>query len=334
MTMSWAVTAWPPVGGLGGRITHRHPRTASTYTNTHTYADSYTHGHRYIHAQKPTHYLNSLDLTLHTAHLTDNSHSDFLRDEKCFRATRRLVILVDTFFSLSATFVQFFFSLFAWTTFLVLCFWVLLFLVSLAFFFWYLQTQRVRFGLIASLVFLWWFWICCLLCFYVCWSGSIALSQEPSLAIWSLDPHFRAKAWKMSPCGASHIFAGWISLELLCQRGQRPANWNKVCLVQKLNELQLLVRSLLWTGRICQSPGYSWKCSWGRLWFGTVRQQKAAGVNRERLGMSKLSSRQSARPGSTWMQTLAIERRYWYLRRWTIQSPAEIHCLWLCIWGE
>ena len=34
-TMSWAVTAWPPVGGLGGRITHRHPHTASTYTNTH-----------------------------------------------------------------------------------------------------------------------------------------------------------------------------------------------------------------------------------------------------------------------------------------------------------
>ena len=118
-TMSWAVTAWPPVGGLGGlransftictvkssrhghthtdrdsythtHITHRDPRTASTYSDAHTDRDSYTHGHRYT--QRPTHYLNSLDLTLHTAHLTDNSHSDFLRDEKCFRATRRLVL--------------------------------------------------------------------------------------------------------------------------------------------------------------------------------------------------------------------------------------------------
>ena len=56
-------------------------------------AGSYTHRHRYTHTQRPTHCLNSLDLTLHTEHLTDNSHSDFLRDEKCFRATRRLVFL-------------------------------------------------------------------------------------------------------------------------------------------------------------------------------------------------------------------------------------------------
>ena len=37
------------------------------------------------HTQTPTHSLN-----LHE-HTPDNSHSDFLRDEKCFRATRRLV---------------------------------------------------------------------------------------------------------------------------------------------------------------------------------------------------------------------------------------------------
>ena len=90
-TMSWAVTAWPPVGGLGGRITHRHPRTASTYANAHTHTQTYIHTDIDTHTEKPTHYLNSLDLTLHTAHLTDNSHSDFRRDEKCFRATRRLV---------------------------------------------------------------------------------------------------------------------------------------------------------------------------------------------------------------------------------------------------
>ena len=46
---------------------------------------------RETHTQRPTHYLNSLDFTLLTAHLPDNSQSDFLRDEKCFRATRRLV---------------------------------------------------------------------------------------------------------------------------------------------------------------------------------------------------------------------------------------------------
>ena len=122
-TMSWAVTAWPPVGGFGGlransftictvktftssRHGHTHTQTG-THTHTHhtqrpthclnllghTHTQTETHIHTDIdtHAQRPTHYLNSLDLTLHTAHLTDNSHSDFLRDEKCFRATRRLV---------------------------------------------------------------------------------------------------------------------------------------------------------------------------------------------------------------------------------------------------
>ena len=69
MTMSWAVTAWPPVGGLGGCITHRHPRTASTYTNTHTYADSYTHGHRYTH--RNPHTLPQLT-RLNTSHCTLN----------------------------------------------------------------------------------------------------------------------------------------------------------------------------------------------------------------------------------------------------------------------
>ena len=90
--MSWAVTAWPPVGGLGGRITHRHPHTPSTYTNTHIRRLISTR--TWTHAQRPTHYLNSLDFTLLTAHLPDNSHSDFLRDEKCFRATRRLVFFL------------------------------------------------------------------------------------------------------------------------------------------------------------------------------------------------------------------------------------------------
>ena len=58
-----------------------------TQTETHTHTDIDTH------IQRPTHCLNSLDLTLHTEHLTDNSHSDFLRDEKCIRATRRLALL-------------------------------------------------------------------------------------------------------------------------------------------------------------------------------------------------------------------------------------------------
>ena len=52
---------------------------------THTHTDIDTH------TQRPTHCLNTLDLTLHTEHLTHNSHSNFTRDEKCFRATRRLV---------------------------------------------------------------------------------------------------------------------------------------------------------------------------------------------------------------------------------------------------
>ena len=71
--------------------THRDPRTASTYSDTHTQTETHIHTDIDTHTERPTHYLNSLDLTLHTAHLTDNSHSDFLRDEKCFRATRRLV---------------------------------------------------------------------------------------------------------------------------------------------------------------------------------------------------------------------------------------------------
>ena len=57
--------------------------------DSHTHADSYTRGHnRY---KRETHTLPQLT-RLRTAHLTDNSHSDFLRDEKCFRATRRLVM--------------------------------------------------------------------------------------------------------------------------------------------------------------------------------------------------------------------------------------------------
>ena len=74
-------------------ITHTETHALPQLTRTHTLTDrdSYTHTNIDTHTQRPTHYLNSLDLTLHTEHLTDNSHSDFLRDEKCIRATRRLV---------------------------------------------------------------------------------------------------------------------------------------------------------------------------------------------------------------------------------------------------
>ena len=88
-----------PPGSLE-RLTHTHrdPRTASTYSDTHTHTETHTHTDIDAHTQRPTHCLNSLDLTLHTEHLTDNSHSDFLRDEKCFRATRRLVLETRTLF--------------------------------------------------------------------------------------------------------------------------------------------------------------------------------------------------------------------------------------------
>ena len=76
--------------------THTHTSHTETHalpqlTQTHTQTETHTHTDIDTHTQRPTHYLNSLDLTLHTEHLIDNSHSDFLRDEKCFRATRRLV---------------------------------------------------------------------------------------------------------------------------------------------------------------------------------------------------------------------------------------------------
>ena len=41
-TMSWAVTAWPPVGGLGGRITHR-PPTHSLNLHEHTHTQTHFH---------------------------------------------------------------------------------------------------------------------------------------------------------------------------------------------------------------------------------------------------------------------------------------------------
>ena len=70
--------------------THAHADTHALpqLTRTHTYTDSHTHGHRHTHTE--THTLPQLP-RLNTSHLTDNSHSDILRDEKCFRATRRLV---------------------------------------------------------------------------------------------------------------------------------------------------------------------------------------------------------------------------------------------------
>ena len=82
-------------GLIHTHITHTETHALPQLTRTHTLTDrdSYTHTNIDTHTQRPTHYLNSLDLTLHTEHLTDNSHSDFLRDEKCIRATRRLVFL-------------------------------------------------------------------------------------------------------------------------------------------------------------------------------------------------------------------------------------------------
>ena len=75
--------------------THTETHALPHFTRTHTQTETHTHTDIDTHTQRPTHCLNSLDLTLHTEHLTDNSHSDFLRDEKCFRATRRLVALSD-----------------------------------------------------------------------------------------------------------------------------------------------------------------------------------------------------------------------------------------------
>ena len=53
---------------------------------------SYTHRHRYTHrhTHTETHTLTQ-HTRLNTSHFTHNSHSNFTRGEKCFRATRRLV---------------------------------------------------------------------------------------------------------------------------------------------------------------------------------------------------------------------------------------------------
>ena len=84
-----------PPGSLE-RLTHtqRPTHCLNLLGDTHRQRLIHTQAQIHTHTQRPTHCLNSLDLTLHTDHLTDNSHSDFLRDEKCFRATRRLVLLV------------------------------------------------------------------------------------------------------------------------------------------------------------------------------------------------------------------------------------------------
>ena len=78
---------------------HPHMQTPTHCLNLHEHTHTQTHIRTDIdtRTQKPTHYLNSLDLTLHTAHSTDNSHSDILRDEKCFRATRRLVFFKNVY---------------------------------------------------------------------------------------------------------------------------------------------------------------------------------------------------------------------------------------------
>ena len=78
-------------------------RVRETHIQTETYREREreTHTHtdidRHTHARRPTHWLNTLDLTLHTEHSTRNSHSNFTRGEKCFRATRRLVYFVIAF---------------------------------------------------------------------------------------------------------------------------------------------------------------------------------------------------------------------------------------------
>ena len=70
-TMSWAVTAWPPVGGLGGRITHTDTHTLPQLTRTHTYADSFPHGHRHTHRNPHTTSTNSTShFSLHTYRIT------------------------------------------------------------------------------------------------------------------------------------------------------------------------------------------------------------------------------------------------------------------------
>ena len=53
-TMSWAVTAWPPVGGLGGPASHTDTHTLPQLTRTHTYVDSFPHGHRHTHRNPHT----------------------------------------------------------------------------------------------------------------------------------------------------------------------------------------------------------------------------------------------------------------------------------------
>ena len=69
--------------------TYRNIIITCTHTiERHTDRDTYTHRHRYTHTE--THTLPQ-HTPLHAEHLTHNSHSDFTRDEKCFRATRRLV---------------------------------------------------------------------------------------------------------------------------------------------------------------------------------------------------------------------------------------------------
>ena len=66
-TMSWAVTAWPPVGGLGGRITHTDTHTLPQLTRTHTHTQ--THFHTDIDTRTETHTLPQLT-RLHTSHCT------------------------------------------------------------------------------------------------------------------------------------------------------------------------------------------------------------------------------------------------------------------------
>ena len=58
-TMSWAVTAWPPVGGLGGRIAQTPTHSLNFHEHTHTQTRFHTDID--TRTETHTHYLNSLD---------------------------------------------------------------------------------------------------------------------------------------------------------------------------------------------------------------------------------------------------------------------------------
>ena len=80
----------------GGFERPHHTQTPTHCLNLHEHTHTQTHFHTDIDTRTETHTLPQLT-RLNTSHCTDNSHSDFLRDEKCFRATRRLVLVFPFF---------------------------------------------------------------------------------------------------------------------------------------------------------------------------------------------------------------------------------------------